>query len=74
VSDVPKPDLLHTMQISMLDHLQKLVFHCRKTRELLDKYNAIWLSVLAYHDLTTKNKSFEDVSQWNGQEMKQMSR
>jgi hypothetical protein len=23
VSDLPKPDLLHTMQISMLDHLQK---------------------------------------------------
>jgi len=23
VSDLPKPDLLHTMQIGMLDHLQK---------------------------------------------------
>jgi hypothetical protein len=62
------------MQIGMLDHLQKWVFHCRKTREPLDKYNEIWLSVLAYHDLTTKNKSFEDVSHWNWQEMKQMNR
>jgi hypothetical protein len=73
VSDVPKPDLLHTMQIGMLDHLQKWIIHFMKTHERLDKYNAIWLSVRAYHDLTPKNKSYEEVSQWNGQEMKKMS-
>jgi hypothetical protein len=55
VSDLPKPDLLHTMQIGMLDHLQKWIFHFMKTHERLDKYNAIWLSVPAYHDLTPKN-------------------
>jgi len=73
VSDLPKPDLLHTMQIGMLDHLQKCIFHFMKTHERLDMYNAIWLSVPAYHDLTPKNKSFEEVSQWNGKEMKEMS-
>jgi len=41
VSDLPKPDLLHTMQIAMLDHLQKWIFHFIKTHERLDKYNAI---------------------------------
>jgi len=45
-----------------------------KTHERLDKYNAIWLSVPAYHGLTPKNKSYEKVSQWNGKEMKEMSR
>jgi len=69
VSDLPKPDLLHTMQIGMLDHLQKWIFHFMKTHERLDKYNALWLSVPAYHDLTPKNKSYEEVSQWNGKEM-----
>jgi hypothetical protein len=62
------------MQISMLDHLQNWIFHFMKTHERLDKYNAIWLSVPAYHDLTPKNKSYEEVSQWNGKEMKEMSR
>jgi len=38
-----------------------------------NKYNAIWLSVPAYHDLTPKYKSYEEVSQWNGTEMKEMS-
>jgi len=45
-----------------------------KTHEQFDKYNAIWLSVSAYHDLTPKNKSYEVVSEWNGKEMKEMSR
>jgi len=42
VSNLPKPDLLHTMQIGRLDHLQKWIFHFMKTHERLDKYNAIW--------------------------------
>jgi len=73
VSDLPKPDLLHTMQIGMLDHLQKWILHFMKTHERLDKFNAVWLSVPAYHNLTPKNKLYEEVSQWNGKEMKEMS-
>jgi hypothetical protein len=73
LSTLPKPDLLHTMQIGMLDHLQKWIFHFMKTHERLDKSNALWLSVPAYHDLKPKNKSSEEVSQWNGKEMKEMS-
>jgi len=73
VSDLPKPDLLHTMQISMLDHLQKWIFHYMKTHEWLDKYNAIWLSMPAYHDLTPQTKSYVEVSQWNAKEMKELS-
>jgi len=41
VSHLPKPDLLHTMQIGMLDHLQKWIFHFMKMYEWLDKFNAI---------------------------------
>jgi hypothetical protein len=67
VSDLPKPVLLHTMQIGMLHHLQNRIFHFMKTNEGLDKYNAIWLSVPAYHVLTPNNKSYEEVSPWNGE-------
>jgi hypothetical protein len=62
------------MQIDMLDLPQKWIFHFMKTHEWLDKYNAIWLSVRAYHDLTPKIKSYEEFSQWNGKEMKEISR
>jgi len=44
-----------------------------KTHERLDKYNALCLSMPAYHDLTPKNESWEEVSQWNGKEMKEIS-
>jgi len=73
VSDFPKPAHLHTMSNGMLDHLQKWIFHFMKTHERRDKYSAIWLSVPAYHDLTLNTKSYEEVSQWNGKEMKEMS-
>jgi hypothetical protein len=74
MSDLLKPDLLHTMQIGMLDHLQKWIFHFMKTHERLDKYNAKWISMPAYHNLIPKNKSYDEVSQWNGKEMKEISR
>jgi hypothetical protein len=62
------------MQIGMLDHLQKWIFHFIKMHEQLNKYNAIWLSVPACYDLTPKNKSCEEVFQSNGKEMKEMGR
>jgi len=74
VSDLPMPDLLHTMQIGILDNIQKWIFQFMKRHEWLDKFNAIWLSVPTYHDLTPKIKSYEEVSQLNGKEMKEMSR
>jgi hypothetical protein len=73
VSDHPKPDPLHTLQICMLDHLQERILHIMKTNERLDKSNAICSSVLANHDLTPKHKSYDEVSQWNGKEIKEMS-
>jgi len=60
------------MQIGMLDHIQKWIFHSMKTHERLDKYNAMRLSVPAYHYLTPNTKSYDEVSQWNGKEMKKM--
>jgi hypothetical protein len=59
------------MQIGMFDHRQRWIFHFLMTHEWLDKYNPHWLSVSGYHDLTPKNKSYEEVSQWNGKEMKE---
>jgi len=73
MSDLPKLDLLHTIQISMLENLQNWIFHFMKMHEPLDQYNAICLSLPAYHDLTPKNKSYEEVPQWDGKEMKEMS-
>jgi hypothetical protein len=58
----------------MRDHLQKWMVHVMMTPEQLDKYNLIWSFVPAYHDLTPNTKSYEEVSERNGKEMKEMSR
>jgi hypothetical protein len=74
VSALPKPEPFHPMQIGMLDRLQKRIFHFMKKYERLDKKNVVWLSVPTYHDITPKNKSYEEISQSNGKQMKEMSR
>jgi len=61
------------MQNSIHNHLGKWIFHFIKRHERLDKHNAIWLSMPAYHNLTPKTKSYRKVSQWNGKAMKDMS-
>jgi hypothetical protein len=42
VSDLPKLDLLHPMQIGMFHDLQKSIFHIIKMHEWLDMYNVMW--------------------------------
>jgi hypothetical protein len=61
------------MQIDMLDPLPNWKLHFTKMYEWHDRYNAIWESLCAYHNLTQKTKSYEAVCQWNGKEMKEMS-
>jgi hypothetical protein len=51
------------MQVGMLDHLQKWIFHFMKTHERLNRYNPNWLSVPAYHNLTPEKKACQEVSQ-----------
>jgi hypothetical protein len=41
VSNLSNPDLLHTMPLSMLEHLLKSISNFMKTHGWLDKYNAI---------------------------------
>jgi len=73
VVDLLKSDLLRTMEIGMPDHLKKWIVHLTNTHKWLEKYNAIWLSMSASHDLTTKRSSYEEESRWNVKEMKEMN-
>jgi hypothetical protein len=74
VSDLPMPKLFDTLQLGMLDHFKNCISNFMKRHEQLDQYNAICLSVPTDHDLTRKNMSYEEVSEWNQKEMKEMSR
>lgn len=73
-SDLPKPDLLHTMQIGMLKHLLGWLQEFLKQHKRLDQFNDIWLSVPAYLDMSKPRCAYEEVSRWNGGEIKTMTR
>jgi len=74
ISDLPRLNLPHTMQIGMIGHSGKWIFHFMKMHKRLNKNNAIWLPVPAYQDITPRDILDEELSQWNGKEMKEMSR
>jgi hypothetical protein len=69
VSDSPKLDLLHTIQLGMLKHVLGWLQQLMKKFKQLSKYNELWLSVPAYLTLTKPKKSYEEVSQWTGKEL-----
>jgi len=74
IGDLPKPDLLHTMQIGMLKHLLGWLQCFLKQHKRLELFNNIWLSVPAYLDMSRPKCAYEEVSQWNGGEIKTMTR
>jgi len=51
-SDLPKPDLLHTMQLGMLKHLLWWLSDFLKQYKRLEVFNNIWISVPAYLDMS----------------------
>jgi len=73
MSNLLKCERLHTMPIGMLVQLQKWSIRHLQTHKQLNQDNAIWISMPAYQDLTPSNQSYEEVSQWNGKKLKEMS-
>jgi hypothetical protein len=74
IGDLPKPDLLHTMQLGILKHLLSWVEDFCKEHGQLDRFNDLWLQVPSYLDMTGPTREYGEVSQWQGKEIKQMAR
>jgi hypothetical protein len=62
------------MQLGMLKHLLNWLQQFMKKFKRLERYNEIWLSVPAYLDITQPKKSYEEITQWAGTELRQISR
>jgi len=73
-SDLPKPDLLHTMQLGMLKHLLGWLSMFLKQNNRFEVFNNIWLSVPAHLDMPQPQRTYEEVSSWQGKEIKTISR
>jgi len=73
-SDLPNPDLLHTMQLGMLKHLLGWLSMFLKQHNCFEAFDNIWLSVPAYLDMAQPRRTYEEVSRWQRKEIKTMSR
>jgi hypothetical protein len=56
VSDLLKPDFLHTMQLGMLKYLLEWMQDFLKQHKCLEAFNNIWLSVAPYLDMAQLRK------------------
>jgi hypothetical protein len=74
VGDLPKPDLLHCMQLGILNHLLEWVTDFLQESQRLELFNQLWVSIPPYQDMLRPKKSFQEVGQWQGKEIKTMSR
>jgi Plavaka transposase len=74
IHDLPKPDLLHTMQLGMIKHLIEWIEMLCKAHGRLQRFDDLWLQVPAYLEMTRPTRAYSEVSQWQGKEMKTMAR
>jgi hypothetical protein len=71
--NLPKPDMLHTMRISMLKDPMEWLQSFLKDHKRFDCFNNLWLSVLSYLTMTAPHIAYGKVSRWTGKEFKRMS-
>ena len=74
VADIPKSDLLYTMQLGMMGYILKWLQHFLEEHSRFDQFNNIWLAVPPYLDMAAPSKPYAKISQWSGKEYKTMSR
>ena len=73
-TELPKPDLLHTIQVGMLKHLLLWIMSFLKSHHRLALFNSLWMAIPSYLSMTQPKKSFEEIVQWTGGEYKKMTR
>jgi len=73
-TELPKPNLLHTIQVGMLKHLLLWIMSFLKSHHQLALFNSLWMAIPPYLSITQPKKSYKEIVQWTGAEYKKMSR
>jgi len=64
------PNILHTVYLSMLNHLIDWVRSFLKQHSSIDKFKQLWAMMPPYPGFTRFNKPYIQVTQWRAKEMK----
>jgi hypothetical protein len=73
-SQLPKPDLLHTVYLGILKHLMEWVQDFLKKHDRLNSFDEVWSAMGSYPGFTVPKKAYREVSQWQGKEMRNLGR
>jgi hypothetical protein len=73
VGDLPKPDLLHCIQLGIFGHLLDWVVNFQQESQRLELFDRRWVSIPLFQDMLRPKKSFQEVSLWQGKEIKTRS-
>jgi hypothetical protein len=73
MSDLPKPYLLHTMHIGMLNHLLEWLQAFLRDHRRFDRFNNLWLSVPPYLNTAAPRLTYGEVSPGTRKEIKRLS-
>jgi len=64
------PDILHSVYLSMLQHLMDWVLSFLEQHSRMITLNLLWAMMPPYPGFARFNKPYSQVTQWSGKEMK----
>jgi hypothetical protein len=69
-----KPDLLHILFLGLFKHLMEWLEDFLKHHGRFKRFNYLWKSIEPYPNIHTPTKCYNEISQWQGREMRSFSR
>lgn len=64
------PDILHTLHLGLQKHEMEWITGFTKDEGVATEFDAVWTKIENYCGLTALGKEYNQVSQWNGREMR----
>jgi hypothetical protein len=73
-ADLHKPDLLHNIYLGLLKHIMEWLESFLKAHHRMDDFDKAWGTLAPYPGFTVPKKSYREVTQWQGKEMRNLGR
>ena len=73
-SDLHKPDLLHNIYLGLFKHMMQWVEGFLKKHKRQQAFDDAWKEIPPYPGFSVPKKAYREVTQWQGKEMRNLSR
>ena len=74
MSDLYKPDILHTIYLALFTHMIDRIEAFRKKHGRLQAFDLVWKALPPYPGFLVPKKAYRQVPQWQGKEMRNLGR